>query len=148
MRCGRPPSGPEPPPEPEEPWNDAPTLTFAALFAGSILLGACGDDDSAWRSGDANPVADGARRIEVTGEDFAFDPEQLTAVAGEDLLIALTSVDMLHDFAIDELDVHIGANRDDTVEGALTAAEPGTYTFYCSVPGHRSAGMEGIFTVE
>ena len=97
---------------------------------------------------DNSPVADGAREIEVTATNFAFDPAESTARAGEDLAIVLTSEDILHDFTIDELDAHVVADRGETATGGVTADEPGTYDFYCSVPGHRDAGMEGTLTVE
>ena len=38
--------------------------------------------------------------------------------------------------------VFVGGSR--TVTLSLGA---GTYTFYCSVPGHRQAGMEGTLSV-
>lgn len=139
------------------------TIALTAFLAGGLLLAACGDDD-ATTSGSASAaeeghsdeghddegmsVADGAREIEVVANDFAFDPAEITAEAGEDLAIALTSEDMLHDFTIDELDAHVVAERGDTATGGLSAVEAGTYTYYCSVAGHRNAGMEGTLTVE
>lgn len=145
------------------------TIAIAAVAAGSLLLAACGDDaqnatdmpamDDTGMDDDGHggghgddeqnsPVAGGARQIEVTATDFAFDPDEITAEAGEDLAIVLTSEDILHDFVIDELDAHVAADRGETAEGGLTAEEAGTYTYYCSVPGHRGAGMEGTLTVE
>jgi plastocyanin len=35
----------------------------------------------------------------------------------------------------------------ETKEGRIFFGEPGEYTFYCAVPGHRAAGMEGTVTV-
>lgn len=148
------------------------TIALAALTAGSLLIAACGDDDDqtatdmpAMDDGDSmngdghgggghddseadSPVADGAREIEVTADDLAFDPDEITAEVGEDLAIALTSEDMLHDFTIDDLDAHVAADRGETAKGGVTVDEAGTYTYYCSVPGHREAGMEGTLTVE
>lgn len=144
-------------------------IALVAFTAGSLLLAACGDshDDHSASGmpamdghghGDrghgvdghdetASVVAEDAREIAVTATDFAFDPDEIAAEAGEDLAIALTSEDMVHDFVIDELDVHVAAGRGETATGGVTADEPGTYTYYCSVPGHRAAGMEGTMTV-
>ena len=139
---------------------------LASVLTAGLLLAGCGDDDDTMAGdmpmddmpmddmpGDAHdegnsPVAEGARSIEVTAKNFAFDPEEITAEAGEELTIVLSSEDALHDFTIDELDAHVVAKRNETAEGGVTADEAGSYTFYCSVPGHRSAGMEGTLTVE
>ena len=108
--------------------------------------------------------------IEMTS--FAFAPDVLEVNAGEVLEIAIQNVEpVLHDFTIDKIgaDVHISylggtgehaheeAQRDADVHFALTEPgsgvvhlrvfEPGEYVFYCSVPGHQEAGMEGTLTV-
>ena len=95
-----------------------------------------------------SPVADGARRIEVAATSFEFDPSKITVAAGEEVAIVLTSDDLLHDVAVDGLDVHVAAEKGETEEGGLRADEPGEYVFYCTVDGHREAGMEGELIVE
>lgn len=146
------------------------TLPLLALVAASsLVLAACGDtnthsSDDMPMSGsgggpmdgdmgsmghdESSPVADGARRIEVTGRSFEFDPPEITVTAGEDIAIVLTSEDLQHDFTIDELDAHVVAGAGDTDEGGFRADEPGRYTYYCTVAGHRDAGMEGTLVVE
>lgn len=43
--------------------------------------------------------------------------------------------------------LHIAAAAGESVDLKFTATEAGSYTFYCTVPGHREAGMEGKLTV-
>jgi nitrite reductase (NO-forming) len=130
------------------------------LLASLALFGAaCGGDassatGSAARGGhdrhdENSAIADGARTITVTAEALRFEPPRIRAVAGEELAIELTAVDGEHDFVIDELDAHIGAEAGKTATGGFNAGdESRTYTYYCSVPGHRDAGMEGELIVE
>lgn len=135
-----------------------PVLAVASLALAAGLLAACGGDDasdtspSSTESGGhqpASPVAEGARHVEVRATPFAFAPAEITATAGEDLAIVLTAKDGAeHDFTVDELDTHVAAKPGETAIGGLRADEPGRYTFYCSVPGHRQAGMEGVLVVE
>lgn len=137
------------------------TLAAAGVLAGATLA-ACGGDQDADPAATAaatdteehgghaetSPVSDGARRIQVSGTSFAFDPAEIRVTAGEDVAIALTSRDILHDFTVEGLDVHVAAEADETAQGGLRAEVPGRYTYYCTVPGHREAGMEGTLVVE
>lgn len=142
-----------------------PLLFAAATIAAALVLAACGDDstthdgmpgmgttmmgrNNGMGHRDNSPVAGGARRIEVGATSFAFDPDEITVEAGENIAIELTSDDVEHDFTIDELDAHISAPAGETAEGGFRADEAGRYTFYCTVAGHRDAGMEGTLVVE
>ncbi len=49
---------------------------------------------------------------------------------------------------MEESDVHIAhADAGATVSTTFMVEEPGEYVLFCSVPGHRSAGMEATLTV-
>lgn len=144
-------------------------FTLPLLLAGG-LLAACGTDDDSDETGmgsmddtadhmdgmdgmdddhrESSEAAEGAREIEVSASSFAYDPDEIEVKVGEDLAIVLTSTDILHDFTIDELEAHVAADAGETATGGLRADEPGSYTFYCTVSGHREAGMEGTLVVE
>jgi plastocyanin len=117
----------------------------------AVLVGvSCSSDEHGHGHGDepAGPVAANARRIAVVADQLRFAPASISATAGEEVAVGLTSVDVLHDFVIDDLDVHVSADAGASQEAALDTSRPGTYTYYCSVEGHRAAGMEGTLVVE
>jgi plastocyanin len=134
------------------------------LIPVALVLTACGGDDGTSVAHDTMPmssqpempmdhgtnadVGDDARKIAVAARSFSFDPDRIAVKAGEAVAIELTALDAQHDFVLDELDTHVvAAGKGDTATGGFTAPDAGTYHFYCSVTGHRAAGMEGILVV-
>ncbi|TSC75537.1 MAG: plastocyanin [Parcubacteria group bacterium Gr01-1014_30] len=90
------------------------------------------------------------REIAVSGKEFSFDPASITLSEGERVRVVFTNVGQApHDFTIEGLGIKtqvIGFGQTDSIDFTVPAS--GVYTFFCSVAGHRQAGMEGDLTVE
>jgi plastocyanin len=95
----------------------------------------------------SNPEIPGAPQIAVTADALAFTPKTFTLKAGEAGNIALTSVDLEHDFFVKNIGHVAHAKKGTTTVAGLTIQEAGTYPFWCTVKGHKSGGMSGTITV-
>lgn len=94
------------------------------------------------------PTRPGARVVAVTLVDFAFRPANIQLRATEAANLKLVNSGRVpHDLYVPALDFRVTVEPGQEVVAGLPPAAPGTYEFYCTVPGHRSAGMEGTLTV-
>lgn len=97
-------------------------------------------------SGGASTTLD----VEADPAALAYDTTKLTAKAGEVTIDFKNPSAIPHNVVIEENGKEL-AGFEPISEGEETETaelKAGTYTFYCSVPGHREAGMEGTLTVE
>ena len=117
-------------------------------------------------AGCASTPPQAAREITVEASDFAYQPASITVPMGEPITITLNNVGAVeHDFVVEKMDVtdvhasdtgpaahhmggqeadydlHFFAKAGDTSTLQFTALEPGTYEIFCSVEGHKQAGM-------
>jgi len=148
-------------------------LTATALAALSLGLAACGSDNSADASAPAAttappattavsastapaapaPAATTATVVDLTVElikSLQFTDASLTAPAGRITLKLTNDTPVPHNIAVDGNgeDSLTSATVQDGGTAEITVDLPaGTYTYYCDVPGHRAAGMEGTLTV-
>ena len=134
----------------------------------ALVVAGCGGDDT--------PEATTELSVTGT-DSLAFEPDELAVPVGQQVTVTFTSEPAVeHDFVIEgvamvatagdeghgdgeehamddahamgEDDLHVAhADAGETVTAMFTVDEAGTYTVYCSVPGHRQAGMEATLTV-
>ncbi|MEK7513257.1 MAG: cupredoxin domain-containing protein [Patescibacteria group bacterium] len=98
----------------------------------------------------ASPVAVPANFtvIKMAGENFRFSPDTITVKKGQPIRITLTSVDMPHNFVVDELGVKGEIFQPgQTGNTDFTPDKIGEFEFYCAVGQHRQKGMVGKLKV-
>jgi plastocyanin len=148
-------------------------MTAGTLFGLMALAGCGGSSSSSTTSSSGAPAASttaaassasssaasgsgagGASTLKLAANpsgQLKFDTSTLSASAGKVTVDFTNSSPLAHNVTI--------ASSSGTVIGATPTFQggtktltvnlkPGTYTFYCSVPGHRQAGMQGTLTVK
>jgi plastocyanin len=119
-----------------------------ALVVGGLVLGACGGDDGGGGSS-GNPTTS-ADVVAHGSDDLKFDKSSYSATAGNISIELVDDGSQPHTLLFDDKSVQFKklevAGKGKTDTGQVTL-QPGTYTIFCDIPGHRAAGMEAKLVV-
>ncbi len=143
-------------------------LTVAALAVGVAACGsssnsssstsssapASSSSTSSTSSGGASAGGGGASTISDSADpsgQLKFTKDSLSAKAGKVTIQFANMSSLGHNMTIQQGTNGKQVGATPTFSGGTKTLtvnlKPGTYTFYCSVPGHRQAGMQGTLTV-
>jgi plastocyanin len=127
--------------------HSAATVAVVAVLAAGCGGGSGGGGSSAAAS--SPPANAQVVEIDVAQSGFAFTKTTATASAGTVELKSMNPQSVSHDISIkgNGVDEHGNLVSGGGVSTVTADLKPGTYTFYCSVPGHEQAGMKGTLTV-
>jgi uncharacterized cupredoxin-like copper-binding protein len=121
-------------------------LRLLLLLLGLATVGACGGGSTSSSSG----APSGSTQVQIM--DFNFKPKALAVSSGKVTFFLVNSGPAAHDMLIADPSGKTIARSSlvqagDTFTFTVANLAAGTYVFYCDVPGHRAAGMEGTLTV-
>lgn len=146
----------------------------ALILGGSIVLAfaaaACGGSGGGMNMTETSTPVTPDSTVTIRAQNVTFTPEKLTVPAGKIVELKLENMDATeHDFQVDGLDADVMAGGSMNAEHGggsgpmmvavhampnemssvtFMAKTPGTYNFWCTIAGHKDAGMTGTITVE
>jgi uncharacterized cupredoxin-like copper-binding protein len=99
----------------------------------------------------APPPAPPSLSLSVVAREFVYEPKDLLAKAGEVTFTVRNTGAVEHDFVVENAAKKLVAEARPFPAGKTVQVKarlaPGTYIVYCSIPGHREAGMQATLRV-
>lgn len=126
------------------------------IVIASLVLAACGggSSSSTTSGSEASKGEGGGSTIDFEANPaghLMFTTMKATGKAGDDTIDFKNPSTTPHNVAIEDSSGKKLAETKTIGKGETSTEvelEPGTYTFFCSIPGHREGGMEGTLTIE
>jgi uncharacterized cupredoxin-like copper-binding protein len=140
-------------------------LTFVLLIILTAALAACSS---------AEPTPMPKAQLSLTATDIAYDTNRLEVKVGQPVVVTLRNEGVLeHDFSIMEMphagevmaeeeesgmehdmsnlsmdpEIHVAPPVGKSLAVEFTHSTPGEYEYFCTVAGHKEAGMAGTLVV-
>jgi plastocyanin len=145
-------------------------IAFLVLAIAALALVACGSSSDSSSStteasgGESQAEQGGAAKEEASGGsastlkfeadpngELAYTTDQMTAKPGKTTVEFSNPQGLAHDVAIENAKGEEVGATETIADGSDTTTvdlKPGTYTYFCTIAGHREAGMEGTLTVK
>src|SRR5919198_1512268 len=126
-------------------------LAVAGLAMLTLAAAGCGGGGGGGGWGASGNAAASTLKLEADpGGKLRFNTSSLDAKAGKVTIVLSNPSSLSHNVSlegqgVDQEGETVGQGGTSRVSVTL---KPGTYTYYCSVPGHRQGGMEGTLTVK
>jgi uncharacterized cupredoxin-like copper-binding protein len=131
-------------------------LAVAAAAFATVVAGCGGGGKKSGAQAQSTapaPSAGGGHTLHIRADpsgQLKFNVSALQAAAGKVKIVMANPSQLSHSVAIEGNGVNaagqvVGPGGTSTVTATL---KPGKYAFFCTVPGHRQAGMQGTLSVK
>jgi P-type Cu+ transporter len=142
-------------------------IGLVALGAAAVLALLVG---VAWLAGGFKAASPAVNSFTLRIDNFSYSPQALTVVVNQPVSVTLVNDTTLeHDFSVQTIAVtnvvetnsashamdaasmpalHMAAAAGQTAVLTFTPTQPGLYQFFCTIPGHKDAGMLGTILVK
>lgn len=129
--------------------NSTPQSPEVVLDDSIMMAATPSSSDSAMMEEDSMMEEGETKIFTLEAGSFYYKPDTITVKKGDRVKVTINSVDMMHDFVIDEFDAKTEIAKSGTSASVeFVADKTGSFEFYCSVGTHRAQGMVGTLVVQ